>query len=257
MLVLLSPAKTLDMDPSPVGLSTVPAALDDADELIQTMRGYSVGDVQSLMKLSPKLAELNVNRYRDYERPAVLGDGSKQALLAFKGDVYRDWPHADYSPEDFEYAQRHIRILSGLYGVLRPMDLIRPYRLEMGTRLKTERGRNLYDFWAERVTPLLNQALAEQGSDDRIVLNLASNEYFGAVRPEALDGTLVTPTFKDNKNGKYKVISFYAKRARGQMAHFVVKNRVETLKALHGFELMGYRWDEPSSTPANPVFLRG
>lgn len=256
MLVLLSPAKTLDMEPSFVSpLATVPEALEEADALIETMRAYSSAGVQKLMKLSPKLAELNVQRYRDYQRPELLGDGSKQALLAFKGDVYRDWPHDEYSDEDFAFAQAHIRILSGLYGVLRPMDLIRPYRLEMGTRLKTKRGKTLYDFWDTRVTQLVNEALAAQGDD--VVLNLASNEYFGAIRAEALAGRVITPTFKDLKNGAYKIISFYAKRARGQMAHFVVERRLTDVAGLQAFDGMGYRWDPGMSTDARPVFLRG
>lgn len=255
MLILLSPAKSLDFEPTGVGLHTQPAHLDDSDELIGALRERSVDEVAKLMSLSPKLAEMNVERYRAFARPFVLNQGAKQALLAFKGDVYRDWPHAEYSDEDFDWAQRHLRILSGLYGALRPLDLIQPYRLEMGTRLKTARGRNLYDFWGHRITEALNAALAEQ--EGRLVVNLASNEYFKSVRRERLTGDLVSPTFRDWKSGQYKIISFFAKRARGMMAHWLIANRVLTREAIDTFDLGGYRHDPITSTHAVPVFVRG
>lgn len=254
MLILLSPAKSLDFSDSAVKTHSVPEFLEDTDALIATLRKKSQDEVASLMHLSDKLAELNVGRYQEYQRPNTPGDNAKQALLAFKGDVYRDWPLDSYEEADFEYAQGRLRILSGLYGALRPLDLIRPYRLEMGTRLTTDRGTNLYQFWGSTITEKLNEALAQTGDDT--VVNLASNEYFSSVKKRALDATIVSPVFKDWKNGKYKIISFYAKRARGAMAHYLLKNRVESLAGLRAFDADGYGLDEESSTPEAPVFLR-
>ncbi len=254
VLILLSPAKSLDFEPTDVALHTQPDALEDSQRLIDVMRKKSSASVAKLMGLSTKLADLNVERYRTYETPFVLNQGAKQALLAFKGDVYRQWPLADYDDADFAYAQAHLRILSGLYGALRPMDLIRPYRLEMGTRLKTRRGKNLYDFWGARITKALNAALAEQG--DRIVVNLASNEYYGSVHTKALEAQVISPVFKDYKNGTFKIISFYAKAARGQMAHYLLKNRIADPEGLTAFDGNGYFYDAETSTPDKPVFLR-
>lgn len=254
MLILLSPAKTLDMDPTDLALHTQPEALADSRKLIDVMRKKSAGSVAKLMGLSPKLAELNVERYRDYETPFTLNQGSKQALLAFKGDVYRDWPHDSYSEEDYHYAQDHLRILSGLYGALRPMDLIFPYRLEMGTKLKTRRGKTLYDFWGSRITAQLNEALQAQG--DRTVVNLASNEYFKSVKVPELKAELVTPTFLDTKNGATKIISFFAKKARGQMAHWIIKERVTSPVDLRTYTLDGYAWDASRSLDNKPTFVR-
>ena len=254
MLILLSPAKTLDMDPTDLALHTQPEALAESQKLIEVMRKKSVASVSKLMGLSAKLAELNVERYRDYEAPFTLNQGSKQALLAFKGDVYRDWPHDAYSEADYQYAQAHLRILSGLYGALRPMDLIFPYRLEMGTKLATRRGKTLYDFWGSRITAQLNEALEAQG--DRTVVNLASNEYFKSVKVPKLKGELVTPTFLDTKNGATKIISFFAKKARGQMAHWIIKERVEKTEDLRSYTLDGYAWDASRSTDNKPTFVR-
>lgn len=254
MLILLSPAKSLDFDPSPVGMHTLPDMLDDAGKLVRIMRRRSESAVAELMSLSPKLAALNVERYRQYDEPFVLNQGAKQALLAFKGDVYRDWPLTEYSDQDFEYSQQHLRILSGLYGLLRPMDLIMPYRLEMGTRLKSRRGKDLYAFWGERITKAINAAVAE--ADSSAVVNLASNEYFSSVKAKKLKKPLVSPVFKDFKNGKFKIISFYAKRARGSMAHWILKNRVENPDALAGFNLDGYAYEPGFSTAESPVFHR-
>ncbi len=254
MLILLSPAKSLDFSESSVQVHSVPQFLEDTDALIATLRAKSPADVASLMHLSEKLADLNVERYQTYERPEQPDATSKQALLAFKGDVYRDWPLDTYDDADFAYAQDHLRILSGLYGALRPLDLIRPYRLEMGTKLETDRGANLYQFWGSAITDRLNETLRETG--DETVVNLASNEYFSSVKKRELNAEIVSPVFKDWKNGKYKIISFFAKRARGAMAHYLLKNRVESLEGLRAFDDDGYRFDEESSTPAAPVFLR-
>lgn len=255
MLILLSPAKTLDFSPTPVALHSQPQALEQSLLLVKRLQQLEAPALGSLMKVSDQIAALNVERYQDFEAPFALGQHEvKQALLAFKGDVYKDWPLDSYDDEDFQWAQAHLRILSGLYGVLRPMDLMRPYRLEMGTRLRNERGKNLYEFWGQRIAALLAQALQEQG--DELVINLASQEYFRAVQTQHLPGQVVSPVFKDLKKGEYKIIAFYAKRARGLMAHYLIKNRVQDLEGLRAFSLNGYRYDEASSTEAEPVFLR-
>jgi len=254
MLILLSPAKSLDFSPSTLDTHTEPELLDDSDRLIATLQKKSKKKVAALMSLSDSLAELNVERYQSYARPFRLNEGAKQALLAFKGDVYREWPLDSYSEADFQFAQAHLRILSGLYGALRPLDLIRAYRLEMGTRLTTRRGKNLYDFWGSRITASLNKALAESG--DELVINLASNEYFSSVKKKELDARIISPVFKDWKNGKYKIISFFAKRARGAMAHHLIRERVRDEAGLLAFTAQGYAYDPSSSTPDAPVFLR-
>jgi cytoplasmic iron level regulating protein YaaA (DUF328/UPF0246 family) len=255
MLILLSPAKTLDFSPTPVSLHSQPQALDQSMLLVEQLQAMEPQELGSLMKISDKLAQLNAERYQDFEAPFALGQHEvKQALLAFKGDVYKDWPLGTYQEEDFQWAQDHLRILSGLYGVLRPMDLMRPYRLEMGTRMANERGKDLYAFWGERISALLADALKAQGDD--LVINLASQEYFRAVQASALPGRVVSPVFKDFKNGKYKIIAFYAKKARGLMAHYLIKNRIRDLEGLRGFSLQGYSYDEASSTQEAPVFLR-
>jgi cytoplasmic iron level regulating protein YaaA (DUF328/UPF0246 family) len=253
MLVLLSPAKTLDFNTPWRTEFTTPALLERSQALIDVLRRLSADDLQSLMGVSRAIAELNVERYRDFALP-LRPERAKPALLAFKGDTYRDLPLAGYSAEDYAFAQRHLRILSGLYGVLRPLDLILPYRLEMGTRLGTSRGSDLYAFWGDTLTEHLSAALREQG--DRILLNCASDEYFASVRPERLDGRVVKPVFKDYKGGTYKVISFFAKRARGAMAHFVVKGRVSSVEALRSFEDLGYRFAGEESRDDQLVFLR-
>ena len=253
MLIILSPAKALDLEPTVSVGSTEPINQAHTHELVSTMREHSAQGLASLMGLSDKLAELNFQRYQDFSldpRPR----GAKQALLAFNGDAYRDWPRGEYTADDFDHAQQHLRILSGLYGLLRPLDLIQAHRLEMGTRLKTRRGKNLYAFWGEHITHQLNQALTDQG--DKILINLASNEYFKSVKTKLLDAEVITPAFKDFKNGQYKTISFFAKRARGALAHHIIKERVSTIEALQAFELGGYSYDTESSTPNKPVFLR-
>ena len=254
MLILLSPAKTLDFDPPQLRDHTEPELLDQTERLVSRVRELSLSELQKLMKLSDNLAELNFTRFQDFAPDHLLDQGSKQALLAFKGDVYRDWPLAEYSAEDFQFAQDHLRILSGLYGVLRPLDLMQPYRLEMGTRLKTDRGKNLYSFWGDRITAALNQALSDQGDD--LVINLASNEYFKAVKPDQIEGRVISPEFRDYKKGEYKIIAFYAKKARGLMAHYLISRRVADLDGLKQFDLGGYAYDPESSTDDTPVFLR-
>jgi hypothetical protein len=209
--------------------------------------------IGELMHLSDKLAALNVARYGSWH-PDFSPANAKQALLAFKGDVYTGLHAEDFSEADFDFAQAHLRMLSGLYGVLRPLDLMQPYRLEMGTKLANARGNNLYDFWGERISGWLNEALAEQGDD--ILLNLASNEYFGAVKRKALNAWVIDTEFKDLKNGQYKIISFYAKKARGLMARYVIKEGISDPEQLKAFDYQGYRYSAEQSKPDSLVFLR-
>ena len=254
MLLVISPAKTLDYDTPPATARfTQPQHLDHAQELIGQLRQMSPQQVGELMHLSDKLAALNVARYGSWH-PDFTPANAKQALLAFKGDVYTGLAAEDFSEDDFDFAQAHLRMLSGLYGVLRPLDLMQPYRLEMGTKLANARGNNLYEFWGERISAWLNEALAAQGDD--ILLNLASNEYFGAVKRKALNARIIDTEFKDLKNGQYKIISFYAKKARGLMARYVIKERIRDPEQLKAFDYQGYRYSAEQSKPDSLVFLR-
>lgn len=254
MLTLVSPAKTLDYEsPLTTQVYSQPRFTSQAQELIATLRGLSVQDIADLMKLSDKLAGLNVARYESWQGEHSQ-DNARQAILAFKGDVYTGLDAASFSAADFEFAQQHLRILSGLYGVLRPLDLLQPYRLEMGTRLKNTRGDNLYQFWGELITEALNEELVARES--AVVINLASNEYFKAVKPKALQARLITPVFKDLKNGQYKIISFYAKKARGLMSRYLIQNRIDTPEALQRFDLEGYYFSAEQSQGDTWVFLR-
>lgn len=254
MLILLSPAKSLDYESEmPSVEATLPRLLDDSVELVQRLRQMSEAELGSLMSISDKLAALNVERYVQWERDFTDAN-SRPALFAFTGDVYQGIDFAAWSAENFTDAQSKVRILSGLYGVLRPLDLMQAYRLEMGTKLENARGKNLYEFWGEKVTDLLNDDLAASGDD--LVVNLASNEYFKSVKKKLVNGRIVSPVFKDEKNGKFKVISFYAKKARGMMADFLVTHKVTTVEGLKQFNSAGYYFDEESSSPEAPVFLR-
>lgn len=254
MLILISPAKTLDYEsPLVTQKSSQPLFVESAQSLIEHMRAYSVQDIAGLMSLSDKLASLNVARYESWH-PLHDAHNARPALLAFKGDVYTGLDATSFSEEEFDYAQSHLRILSGLYGVLRPLDLLQPYRLEMGTKFTKGDYKNLYEFWGERLTHYLNQELLAHPAP--ITLNLASNEYFKSVQAKQLKGQLISPEFKDLKNGQYKIISFYAKKARGLMARFVIQNKVEDPSQLKAFDLEGYYFSEKDSTDAKPVFLR-
>lgn len=259
MLAVISPAKTLDFEtPAATRKHSVPVYLNDSKQLIAALRDQSPGDLAALMGISSKLADLNYQRYADWHTPFAPSN-AKQALLAFKGDVYMGLNAAEYGERDFSWAQTHVRILSGLHGILKPLDLIQPYRLEMGTALPTAKGANLYEFWGSKVTKALQQALDEQaGSKERVpvLVNLASNEYFNAIQPERLSARIITPTFKDLKNGRYKFMSFYAKKARGAMTSYLVRNRVSTLKALKAFDWDGYYFSETLSDGDDWVFLR-
>ena len=254
MLMVISPAKTLDFaSPSPTSRATAPVLLEQAAELVDTLRDYSPDDLVELMGVSHKLGELNNKRYLDWARPFTKKN-AKQALLAFRGDVYTGLDADSFSAADFDFAQQHLRILSGLYGVLRPLDLIQPYRLEMGTRLATARGANLYDYWDNRITKALNRQLV--ASRAICLLNLASQEYFKAVDTAALVAPVVTPVFKDFKNGKYKIISFFAKRARGAMSAYIIKNQIVEPERIKKFSDDGYVYDSKSSSDSEWVFLR-
>lgn len=255
MLILLSPAKSLDYEaPLLTKKATQPRLAAHSAELINELKALSPEAVGKLMSISPKLAELNHTRFQNYQ-PSFTAKNSRQAILAFTGDVYQGMALADWSDDDFAAAQQQIRILSGLYGVLRPLDRMQPYRLEMGTKFQNTRGTNLYQFWGTTITELLNKDLKASGSD--LVVNLASNEYFSSVKPKELNGQLITPVFKDEKNGTYKIISFYAKKARGMMADFIVRNQVQTTEGLQAFNSSGYQFDAEASEGNKLVFLRG
>ncbi len=254
MLIVISPAKTLDFDtPAPTKKFSQPQMLDDSQSLINLLTDYSPNQISKLMSISPKLAELNRDRFETWSRPFKKSN-AKQAILAFKGDVYIGLEAENFSESDFAYAQEHLRILSGLYGALRPLDLMRPYRLEMGTRLKNAQGNNLYDFWDTKITEKLNKQLKKVKSET--LLNLASNEYFKSVKKDSLNAQIVTPVFKDWKTDKYKMISFFAKKARGMMSAWVIQNQIENAKDLKKFKVAGYKYSASESTPESPVYLR-
>ncbi|WP_052283137.1 peroxide stress protein YaaA [Kluyvera genomosp. 1] len=254
MLILISPAKTLDYQ-SPLATTryTQPALLEYSQQLIGVARKLSAPQIKALMGISDKLADLNATRFHDWH-PDFTPENARQAILAFKGDVYTGLQAETFSEADFDFAQKHLRMLSGLYGVLRPLDLMQPYRLEMGIRLENPRGKDLYQFWGEEITQTLNAALAAQGDD--IVVNLASDEYFRSVKPKVLKGQLIKPVFLDEKNGKFKVISFYAKKARGLMSRFIIENRLTKPEQLTGFNSEGYFFDPESSSNDELVFKR-
>lgn len=254
MLIVISPAKTLDYE-SPLATEkySFPELTSHSSELIQECRKLTPADISALMKVSDKIAGLNAARFEQWSE-TFTQQNSRPAVLAFKGDVYTGLQAETMNDMQFDYTQSHLRILSGLYGVLKPLDLMQPYRLEMGTKLANPRGSNLYQFWGELIAEKLNQALSEQG--DNVLINLASNEYFKAVKQSALDATVVTPIFKDEKNGQYKVISFYAKKARGMMARYIVDNGISSIEQLTQFDTAGYYFVEQESTATELVFKR-
>ena len=255
MLFLLSPAKSLDYDsPLPAGLPhSQPQFIPDAARLIDVLRTRSPQDIASLMSISDALAALNVARYGAWS-PRFTQENARQAVMAFNGDVYEGLQAATLSLPDLDWAQQHLAILSGLYGVLRPLDLMQPYRLEMGTRLATDAGANLYQFWGTRIAEHLNRQLADD--TDPVVVNLASQEYFKAVDRKALSARVVECVFEDYKGGHYKIISFYAKRARGLMARWAIQQRASTPRQLEGFDLEGYAFHPAASSPERLVFRR-
>ncbi|TWI58430.1 hypothetical protein IQ22_00134 [Pseudomonas duriflava] len=254
MLMVISPAKTLDYETPPAtSRFTQPEHIDDAQQLITQLNTLSPADIASLMEVSDKIAGLNAARFASWSLD-FTPQNAKQALLAFKGDVYTGLAATDFSDADFDFAQQHLRILSGLYGILRPLDLMQPYRLEMGTKLANPKGKDLYAFWGTRISSWLNEATALQGDD--IVLNLASNEYFSAIQRKMVQGRIIDIEFRDRKGDQYKIVSFYAKKARGLMARYVIKNRIRSPEQIKAFTSDGYYFSEEFSTANKVVFLR-
>jgi hypothetical protein len=252
MLIVLSPAKSLDLDtPSTTPQHTTPDFIDNAAELVKVLRGYSPAQVAELMDLSDTLSVLNVTRYADWHPDHSKG---RQAIMAFNGDVYAGLDARSLAPGALSYAQRHVRILSGLYGLLRPLDLIHPYRLEMGTRLATARGKDLYAFWGDAITEALNRQLDETGST--ALVDLASEEYFKSVKPKKLAAPVIYPVFEDWKNGRYKIISFFAKRARGMMARYAAEHGITDPEQLKDFDVDGYAFEPAASSEREWVFRR-
>ncbi len=253
MLVCISPAKKLDWSPVDRADLTRPDFGKEALSLAKTARGLTLQGLQDLMHISPDLARLNRDRFKAYS-DAPAADAVRPAALAFAGDTYQGLEAATFSDDDMRYAQDRLRILSGLYGVLRPLDQIQAYRLEMGSRLKTRRGKSLYEYWGADIAKALNAQAAAQDTD--VLVNCASQEYFGAVDLKALKLRVITPQFLEVKDGTAKTVSFFAKKARGAMARFMVQNRVQDPAALADFDLGGYEYQPDQSTLQSPVFSR-
>jgi cytoplasmic iron level regulating protein YaaA (DUF328/UPF0246 family) len=249
MLLLLSPAKTLNFDSTDIKTHTQPQFLAKSEALITELKKYSSKQIQDLMGVSEKIADLNVSRYQDFSLPFDQSN-AKQAILAFKGDVYQGLSVEDFDEAELNFAHEHIGILSGLYGLLRPLDLMQAYRLEMGTKLQVDENKNLYEFWDDAITKQINATGVKH------IINLASKEYFKSVKKEALEGNLWTVDFKENKNGKYKIVAFYAKKARGMMCNYVVKNRIEKPEEMKGFGMNDYQFNEELSSERHYVFTR-
>ncbi|MGF1588026.1 MAG: peroxide stress protein YaaA [Pleurocapsa sp.] len=259
MLILISPAKTLDFEtPARIDRFSQPELLSQTQVLVKQLQKLSAPEITSLMKISDKLGGLNASRYQTWQ-PKSDRTNAKQALLAFQGDVYQGMNVDRFEQQDFDFAQEHLRILSGLYGVLRPLDLIQPYRLEMGTKLTHAKLQNLpastlYEFWADKLTQAINRQLVKL--EHQTIVNLASHEYFRAVKPKLLTGNIVTPVFKDWKNNQYKIISFYAKKARGMMAAYMIKHRLKNIEDLKNFQEAGYSYSAEFSEGNSLVFIR-
>lgn len=256
MLIVISPAKSLDFENQiKTPHKTKPRFLKASSELIQKLKSLSPKDISSLMSLSTKLAELNHSRYQSWKESHTT-QNAKPCLFAFQGDVYQGMETESFTEKDLTVAQKNLRILSGLYGLLRPLDIIQPYRLEMGTKLKVSNKKNLYEFWQNEITKQVLKDMSEAKTD--ILVNLASNEYFKSINTKDLnDKTIISPVFKDYKNGTYKIISFYAKKARGMMSAFLIKNHVSDLKGLKKFNTAGYKYSkELTEKEFEPVFVR-
>jgi hypothetical protein len=255
MILVISPAKTLDFTTPPhTGVFTQPDFLTESASLVKLLRGLDIDELAGLMAISGDLAALNAGRFRQWKRP-FTPDNAKQAVLAFNGDVYGGLDAAGLGQGDLDFAQDHLRILSGLYGCLRPLDLIRPYRLEMKTRLANARGGDLYAFWGDRLTRAVNRLLG-QGPEAPVLVNLASAEYFKALDAKAVAGRIITPVFEDWSGGAYKVVGFFAKRARGLMCRHMIRKRLEEPERLQAFKDEGYRFDRQASEGDRWVFRR-
>lgn len=254
MILIISPAKKLDFKTkSNTDQYTYAELTDHSKILIEELRKCSIEDLTKLMNISYGLAEKNLDRFYNWTLPFTK-ENAKQAVLAFNGDVYNGIDAKSFKESDFEFAQKKLRIISGLYGLIKPLDLIQPYRLSMGTKLQNPRGKNLYKFWGDIITESLNKTLSETG--DKNVLNLASNEYFKAINPDKLNANIINIVFKENKNGIYRVVSFYAKKARGIMSNYIIKNKIEKLEDIKSFDLDGYSFDKNQSTLQKLVFIR-
>ena len=254
MLIVISPAKTLDFETAPMTKEfTQPEFLKESRKLISELKKLNPAEVSSLMKISDKLGTLNYLRFGDWKTPFTLKN-SRQALLAFKGDVYTGIDVESFSNQDFKFAQKHLRILSGLYGVLRPLDLMQAYRLEMGIKFENRQGNNLYEFWGNKITQQINQDL--KNSKSKQLINLASNEYFKSLQTRDINADIIVPVFRDYKNGKYKIISFFAKKARGLMSAYIIKNKLKNPEEIKNFNVDGYKFNKSESTEYNWVFQR-
>lgn len=254
MLAIISPAKTLDFESTVRNLPvSQPRLTDYSEQLIEICRKLSPQDIASLMSISDKLAGLNAARFAEWTK-SHNEKNARAAIFAFKGDVYTGLDVNSLSDEDILFAQTHLRILSGLYGLLQPLDLMQPYRLEMGTKLTTPKGKDLYAFWGNTITQAVQQAIDAQGDD--VLVNLASEEYYKSIKPSRLNAQIVKPIFLDYKNGKYKTVSFYAKKARGLMCRYMIQNRLTQVEQLKDFDLNGYWFDETASTEKEFVFKR-
>ena len=254
MLIVISPAKTLDFETAPTTKEfTEPEFLKESKKLISELKKLNPEEVSSLMKISDKLGTLNYLRFNEWKTPFNLNN-AKQALLAFKGDVYTGIEAETFSNQDLKFAQKHLRILSGLYGVLKPLDLMQAYRLEMGTQFENKQGKDLYEFWGGKLTEQINNDL--KAAKSKVLINLASNEYFKSLQANDIDAEIIVPVFKDFKNGKYKIISFYAKKARGLMSAYIIKNRLKNPEDIKGFNVEGYKYSKSESNGNNWVFLR-
>ena len=253
MITLLSPAKSLDYSPADYDSVSLPRLMERSQPLVNKMRRMSAKKIGELMSISDNLAKLNKERFVEFANTHDL-DNSKQAILAFKGDVYVGLDNDTLEIADLDWTQEHVRILSGLYGVLRPNDLIQPYRLEMGTRLPTRKGKNLYDYWGDDITDLLNKDL--EAHDTRVIMNLASNEYFKAVNTSRLDGELYSANFFERRNGEYKFISFTAKKARGWLTRYIIDNRIDDAESVRSFDSEGFGFNEELSSEREFIFTR-
>lgn len=254
MITILSPSKSQDFsDNLSTDTFTEPVFLKESEKLIGALKKKSKNDIKALMEVSDQIASLNVERYKSFQTPFTI-ENSRQALLAFRGDVYTDIAVDQYGKKDINFAQKHLRIISGLYGLLKPMDLIQPYRLEMKIKLENKRGKNLYQFWGDRLTNLLNEDL--KNHKEQILINLASQEYFKAIDQSLLKARIITPVFKEFKNGDYKVIAIYAKRARGKMANFIITEGIDKADQLKTFAQDGYEFSDKHSDENSWTFIR-
>jgi len=254
MIVLLNSSKTLDFDATvAISKHTVPEFLEESALLVEQLRTLSAPAFSKLMGVSEKLAELNVARYANWQTAAAPAN-AKPALLAFKGDIYSGIESAAYADKDFDFAQQHVRILSGLYGILRPLDLIQPYRLEMAAKLPTAEGKNLYSFWGNRITASLKALLRQEQSG--VMVNLCSGEYFKAIQADELEATVITPAFREFRDGTYRFVTIYAKKARGLMCNYIIQNKLERIEDLKSFDSEGYQYNQKISSDREWLFTR-